>query len=709
MKKSKTINKPNQTDYWGIIYSTLGTYEEKLITETGKIELRTVDTNYFLSNQTWNLLEISKIPNFISRSSKLSTSKKLIHFKALRPSINAELKYFFFIELFMKENQLSTLYVTYYFLLNTMVQFLNTKYSSVDSILELNIDKVEIEWGNWLMEKKRRNNEQTNLIHLNHRFNKTKKYKFLRSVHNELLKITDTRTEWEKDRWDIRELNKQYIIQQTETHSEFYLDFSKIKNSFFKNLLKKYLKHKLIHVGRSLTWATAKYYARKVTVFLNYISTIEPTWNDLNKLNRSHIEQYLLFLRESIQNYRKQKNSNATEFIRRSIKTTYSFIRDIESFEYPEAPIIPTRILLYREDNVKETKKPYDSIDHIPDFVLEQLFQYLNKLNPDLQPIIWIAFKTGLRIGDVLSLKQDSLIQLNGKYFIQADISKMYIKGHKLPIDDHLANLLAVLIDQSIKNSNDDNNPNRYVFVRYTGLRKGKPYLQTWVQNELNSFAIKTNIVDESGKIFHFKMHQFRHTYAVKMLNSGANIVVVQDLLAHASPEMTLRYARVLEDTKRKAFEQAVNNGVFTFDLNGEIHNVQEDEEVPKDILEMLWRDEKLNAVDNPYGTCHARVNGNCPVAKEPPCLTANDGKPCFDLAVGTTSFDVKKYELWIESTSKVIEAAKEYGRPDVIEHNQKNLERYQEIYNTIKNGNIIFGRIERIKKKVDESGKKGV
>ena len=79
--------------------------------------------------------------------------------------------------------------------------------------------------------------------------------------------------------------------------------------------------------------------------------------------------------------------------------------------------------------------------------------------------------------------------------------------------------------------------------------------------------------------------------------------------------------------------------------------------------------------------------------------LTANNGKPCFDLAVGMTNFDVKKYELHIESTTKMIEAAKEYGREDMIEANEKNLERYQEIYNTSKSGSVIFGNLERAEK----------
>lgn len=148
---------------------------------------------------------------------------------------------------------------------------------------------------------------------------------------------------------------------------------------------------------------------------------------------------------------------------------------------------------------------------------------------------------------------------------------------------------------------------------------------------------------------------------------------------------------------------------MFTFDINGEINQISESEDVPKDILDMLWKDEKLNALDNPYGTCRARVNGNCPLAAEPPCLTANDGKPCFDLAVGMSSFDVKKYELLIETTTKWIEASKEYGCEDMVKANEKNLERYQNIYETIKDGNVIFGRFDRMKRQLERTKKIGV
>lgn len=47
-----------------------------------------------------------------------------------------------------------------------------------------------------------------------------------------------------------------------------------------------------------------------------------------------------------------------------------------------------------------------------------------------------------------------------------------------------------------------------------------------------------------------------------------------------------------------------------------------------------------------------------------------------------------------------MIEVAKQYGRKEIAEKNQKNLNRLQDIYNTIKGGNFIFGRMDRVNQK---------
>ena len=114
------------------------------------------------------------------------------------------------------------------------------------------------------------------------------------------------------------------------------------------------------------------------------------------------------------------------------------------------------------------------------------MFAHINDLHLDVQPIVWVAYKTGLRIGDTLGLTPDSLIRLNGKYWIQTDIEKP-LQNHKLPIDEQLADIVAVLIRNSEELSNDDNNPDKYIFVRYEGSRKGKPYAQTWVREKLTT------------------------------------------------------------------------------------------------------------------------------------------------------------------------------------------------------------------------------
>ncbi|HDR7001344.1 TPA: tyrosine-type recombinase/integrase [Bacillus cereus] len=711
MKNNIANHLITQTEYWDLITSTLSSYEVKEISSDGKVTKKLVEDDYFLINDVWNVSDIGRISNFAEQYKRYKAAGRYMKFSSENPTVFLELKFVSYCKLFNDEWSLKSAFNTYNNMIDKLNEFLKEKYSRLHSLLDLDVEKAEKEWIWWLNNKGVKTT-QIKKNSLNGSFVdsecKSSIAGFLQAVCNYLFHQTDTREEWEKDRWDVRILNKKYGISYNTSRTDYQMDFTIIKNVIFKHNLKKYIKTRLLG-GKRFSWSTAKTYTITVIKFLNFINELEPTWNDFNALTRQHIEKYLEYIHHYAKNNLKQKNANPKRFIQYSLECVYPFLQDIQRLEYNIAPKKPTYKLLYSEDYPKLEKKSADDIDYIPDYVLEQLFENLNDLHPEVQPIVWVAFKTGMRISDVLELTQDSLIRLNGKYSIQTDIEKTYVKGHKIPIDDQLADIVAVLIHNSKKLSNDDNNPDKFIFVRYSGSRKGRPYAQSWVRLQLNNLAIKKNIRDEIGNIFHFKTHQFRHTYAVKMLNGGADILTVQELLAHASPEMTMRYARLLDDTKRKAFEKVVKQGVFSFDLNGEIHQVLETEDIPADIIDMMWKDEKLNALDNPYGTCRARVNGNCPLAAEPPCLTANDGKPCFDLAVGMTSFDIKKYELHIESATKMIEASKEYGRQDMIKANEKNLERYKNIYETIKNGNVIFGRFERMKKQLESKKRKGV
>lgn len=185
------------------------------------------------------------------------------------------------------------------------------------------------------------------------------------------------------------------------------------------------------------------------------------------------------------------------------------------------------------------------------------------------------------------------------------------------------------------------------------------------------------------------------------MLNGGADILTVQELLAHASPEMTMRYAKLLDDTKRKVFDNAVKQGIFSFDESDKLKE-ENNGEIPSDIIEMLYTNHKLNAIDTPYGTCMQRTNGKCSYAKQPPCLTCNNGSPCKDLCVGAFEGDIVKYEILIKSTKNIIEIAKMYNRTEMVKENEEQLKLYKNIHSKISEGNMIFSRLDKLKKKVN-------
>lgn len=66
------------------------------------------------------------------------------------------------------------------------------------------------------------------------------------------------------------------------------------------------------------------------------------------------------------------------------------------------------------------------------------------------------------------------------------------------------------------------------------------------IAREIKKIASNAGIADKVSP------HVLRHTFATLTLNNGADLVAVQELLGHSSPDTTLRYARITEERKRE-------------------------------------------------------------------------------------------------------------------------------------------------------------
>lgn len=697
------VGHTRQSVYKEYIISLLSEYTEVLVRQDGSIQKKDIKSSYFLNNDIWNVEFYKNIPMFRDSIRDLN-DQGYICFPSDNVDITNEMKLVYYDKLFSCEWQLLTA-INNNTKLILLSGFLEKVYPDINSFLDLNIDDANRKWIFWLSNKgintKSKCSNNDFLLNGKIIYNNSCTANFLINMYKKILSITDIRIEWEKDVWDIRKLEK-YGLLFNKTHSNYYIYFDKINNTYFRNTVKRYIREKIISNNR-FTCGTAQNYLPMLTKFMNFISDSEPRWKTLKSLDRNHVEKYIEWLHTYCYNRKKHNNDNSNDYMIVSIRRTSHFLTEIQLKEYDIAPKISISKLFFDTDKPTKMKKAIDQIKYIPDSVLEQLFNYINYLDENTIPAIWVMFKTGLRISDVLSLHQNCLIKLNGKYWVETNVRKTYEEGHRVPIDDDLADILATLITKSIDNSNNDNNPDKYIFVRYSGRRKGLPITQTNIKQKLNILAAKHMIKDEMGNIFHFNNHAFRHTYAIKMLNNGADIVTIQELLAHASIEMTLRYAHLLDDTKRKAFDNAVKQGIFSFVDNSELYeNVKDD--ISTDIIEMLWLNHKLNAIDTPYGSCLQKANGKCSFAKQPPCLTCNGGLPCKDLCIGAIDGDIQKYEIMINSTTALIQNAKLHNRYDAVQDNKELLDIYQNIYSKIAQGNIIYSRIDRLKKKGTEN-----
>jgi len=188
----------------------------------------------------------------------------------------------------------------------------------------------------------------------------------------------------------------------------------------------------------------------------------------------------------------------------------------------------------YAKDNPVKRVKFYSEKDNLKERILTEVEEdrLLEASSEHLRPILVVALNTGMRRGEILSLKWEQ-IDLEVK-----EIRIESTKSGKSRIVD-VNSLLSDELEKLKKESRD----NQHVFLN---PRTGKPYgkLQTSFEGACRRAGIKG-----------LRFHDLRHTFASRLVERGVDLIRVKDLLGHSSVKVTERYTHANRDERKKAVE----------------------------------------------------------------------------------------------------------------------------------------------------------
>jgi integrase/recombinase XerD len=176
--------------------------------------------------------------------------------------------------------------------------------------------------------------------------------------------------------------------------------------------------------------------------------------------------------------------------------------------------------------------------------------------------------KTEKRLPKSLTIEELELLRESCKTIRQrAFIEVMYATGCRLAEVQQL-NKNDINLQNMSTNVIGKGNKEREVYLSFKALYHLKKYLKSrndecealmtterkpyrrlskrGIQREIAAIAKMAGLEKKVSP------HVLRHTFATLTLNNGAELVAVQELLGHSSPETTLRYARITEERKHE-------------------------------------------------------------------------------------------------------------------------------------------------------------
>lgn len=242
---------------------------------------------------------------------------------------------------------------------------------------------------------------------------------------------------------------------------------------------------------------------------------------NINYLNlcKDDIRSYLKLLDE-----RKLKSSSISRRIS-CLRTFYNYLEDQNMvdgnvFKLIRNPKLDRKLPNYL--SYEELRIIFDSID-ISDSV-----GLRNRL------LIEMLYATGCRVSEIANIKISDINFNNNSI-------KIFGKGSKERIvyfGDYARYYLDIYLSKNI------NNNSKYLFVNENNDKMDITEIEKIIRDIVHNLTIKSHVTP----------HTFRHTFATHLLNNGADIKTVQELLGHSSLNTTGIYTHVSNERLKEIY-----------------------------------------------------------------------------------------------------------------------------------------------------------
>lgn len=281
-----------------------------------------------------------------------------------------------------------------------------------------------------------------------------------------------------------------------------------------------------LKLERSLSVNSIEAYARDISKLYQFVEMRHKSTSPL-KINAKHLQGFLAFVNELGMSAYSQAR------ILSGVKAFYRYLLFEELIEKD-----PTALI----EGPKLGRKLPDTLDYTE---IEKLLDAIDLGTPEggrNRAMLEVLYSSGLRVSELVDLR------MNNVYF-DAGFLRVVGKGNKerlVPVGKDALKYLKIYKDEIRVHLSVQSGSESYMFLN----RRGKKLTRVMVFTIIKQLAAKIGL----KKVI--SPHTFRHSFATHLIEGGADLRAVQEMLGHESITTTEIYTHLDRDYLRQVIQE---------------------------------------------------------------------------------------------------------------------------------------------------------